>query len=215
MAQLRPGNLNRNVRSLGALMVLSIALGSATCGRAEAASLCVNHAVSGSCFSSIGPAVAAASANDTIQVADGIYKEDVIIDKSLTLMGAKQKKTIIDASRLSNGIYIDGIDNPGLSNVVVSNLQVEHANFEGILVANASSVSIKHCMILLNDRHQTTAPSCPGLPSFETGESFDCGEGLHLTGEDHSTVSNNSVEETTSVNLLTYDTGTNLHNNIT
>jgi parallel beta-helix repeat protein len=215
MTQLRPGKLNRNVQSLGALMVLSIALGSATCGRAEAATLCVNHAGSGSCFSSIGAAVAAASANDTIQVADGIYKEDVIIDKSLTLMGAKQKKTIIDASRLSNGIYIDGIDNPGLSNVVVSNLQVENANFEGILVANASSVSIKHCMILLNDRNQTTAPSCPGIPSFETGESFDCGEGLHLTGVDHSTVSNNTIEENTGGILLTDDTGTTHDNVIT
>ena len=101
MRQLRPGDLNRNVQSLGTLMVLSIALVSAMCGRAEAATLCVNHAGSGSCFSSIGAAVAAASANDTIQVADGTYKEDVIIDKSLTLMGTKQKKTIIDASPTS------------------------------------------------------------------------------------------------------------------
>ena len=199
----------------GALMVLSIALGSAMCGRAEAATLCVNHAGSGSCFSSIGAAVAAASPNDTIKVADGTYKEDVIIDKSLSLMGASQKRTIIDASRLSNGIYIDGIDNPGLSNVVVSNFKVENANFEGILVANASSVTIKNCMILLNDRNQTTAPSCPGIPSFETGESFDCGEGLHLTGVDHSTVSNNTVEENTGGILLTDDTGTTHDNVIT
>ena len=215
MRQFRPGDLIQSVQSLGALMVLSIALGGATCGRAEAATLCVNHAGSGSCFSSIGAAVAAASPNDTIRVADGIYKEDVIIDKSLTLMGTKQKRTIIDASRLSNGIYVDGIDNPGLSNVVVSNLEVENANFEGILVANASSVSIKHCFIVFNDRNQTTAPSCPGIPSFETGESFDCGEGLHLTGVDHSTVANNTVEENTGGILLSDDTGTTHDNMIT
>ena len=215
MRQLRPGNLNRNLQTLRALMVLSIALGSAMCGRAEAATLCVNHAGSGSCFSSIGAAVAAASANDTIKVADGTYKEDVIIDKSLSLIGTNQKRTIIDASRLSNGIYVDGIDNPGLSNVVVSNFKVENANFEGILVANASSVTIKNCMILLNDRNQTTAPSCPGIPSFETGESFDCGEGLHLTGVDHSTVSNNTVEENTGGILLTDDTGTTHDNMVT
>ena len=206
--------LNRNVQALGAMMVLSIALGSAMCGRAEAATLCVNHKGSGSCFSSIGAAVAAASANDTIKVAEGTYKEDVIIDKSLSLIGANQKRTIIDASRLSNGIYIDGIDNPGLSNVVVSNFKVENANFEGILVANASSVTIKNCMILLNDRNQTTAPSCPGIPSFETGESFDCGEGLHLTGVDHSTVANNTIEENTGGILLSDDTGTTHDNTI-
>jgi parallel beta-helix repeat protein len=206
--------LNRNVQSLGALVVLSIALGSAMCGRAEAATLCVNHSGSGGCLSSIGAAVAAASPNDTIQVADGTYKEDVIIDKSLTLMGTNQRHTIIDASRLANGIYIDGIDNPGLSNVVVSNFKVENANFEGILVANASTVSIKHCLILLNDRNQTTAPSCPGIPSFETGESFDCGEGLHLTGVDHSTVANNTVQENTGGILLSDDTGTTHDNTI-
>jgi parallel beta-helix repeat protein len=177
--------------------------------------LCVNHSGSGGCLSSIGAAVAAASPNDTIQVADGTYKEDVIIDKSLTLMGTNQRHTIIDASRLANGIYIDGIDNPGLSNVVVSNFKVENANFEGILVANASTVSIKHCLILLNDRNQTTAPSCPGIPSFETGESFDCGEGLHLTGVDHSTVANNTIEENTGGILLSDDTGTTHDNMIT
>jgi parallel beta-helix repeat protein len=206
--------LIKNVQALGAMMVLSIALGSAMCGRAEAATLCVNHKGSGSCFSSIGAAVAAASANDTIKVAEGTYKEDVIIDKSLSLIGANQKRTIIDASRLSNGIYIDGIDNPGLSNVVVSNFKVENANFEGILVANASSVTIKNCMILLNDRNQTTAPSCPGIPSFETGESFDCGEGLHLTGVDHSIVANNTIEENTGGILLSDDTGTTHDNTI-
>ena len=215
MKQLRPRDLIQSVQSFGALMVLSIALGGALCGRAEAATLCVNHGGSGSCFSSIGAAVAAASANDTIQVADGTYKEDVIIDKSLTLTGANHKRTIIDASRLSNGIFIDGIDNPGLSNVVVNNLKVENANFEGILVANASSVTIKNCMIMLNNKNQTTAPSCPGIPSFETGESFDCGEGLHLTGVDHSTVSNNTIEENTGGILLSDDTGTTHDNMIT
>ncbi|MGC2495971.1 right-handed parallel beta-helix repeat-containing protein [Candidatus Binatus sp.] len=213
MKQLRPRDLIQSVQSFGALMVLSIALGGALCGRAEAATLCVNHGGSGSCFSSIGAAVAAASSNDTIRVADGTYKEDVIIDKSLTLLGASQKHTIIDASRLSNGIYVDGIDNPGLSNVVVSNFKVENANFEGILVANASAVTIKNCMIMFNDRNQTTAPSCPGIPSFETGESFDCGEGLHLTGVDHSTVSNNTIEENTGGILLSDDTGTT-HDNM-
>ena len=195
-----------------ALVVFSIALGSAMCGRAEAATLCVRPGGASNCFGSIGDAVAAASPGDTIRVANGTYKEDVIVDKSLTLMG-HGKKTVIDASRLSNGIYIDGIDNPGLDDVVVSGFRVENANFEGILVANASSVSIEDNLIEANDRNQTAAPSCPGIPSFETGESFDCGEGLHLTGVDHSTVENNTVERNTGGILLTDDTGTT-HDNL-
>jgi hypothetical protein len=31
----------------------------------------------------------------------------------------------------------------------------------------------------------------PGQPSFETLESEDCGEGIHLMGVDHSTVAKN------------------------
>jgi len=185
------------------------------CRHAEAANLCVNRAGSSGCFSSIGAAVAAASANDTIRVANGTYREDVIIDKSLSLMGRSQKRTIIDATGFSNGIYIDGIDNPGLSTVVVSNFRVENANFEGILVANASSISIENSLIMSNDKNQTTAPSCPGIPSFETGESFDCGEGLHLTGVDHSTVANNTIEGNTGGILLSDDTGTTHDNMIT
>jgi len=215
MRQPRPGGLNPNVQLLGALIALSITLGNPMCRHAEAANLCVNRAGSSGCFSSIGAAVAAASANDTIRVANGTYREDVIIDKSLSLMGRSQKRTIIDATGFSNGIYIDGIDNPGLSTVVVSNFRVENANFEGILVANASSISIENSLIMSNDKNQTTAPSCPGIPSFETGESFDCGEGLHLTGVDHSTVANNTIEGNTGGILLSDDTGTTHDNMIT
>jgi nitrous oxidase accessory protein NosD len=197
-----------------ALVVLAIALGSAMCGHAEAQTLCVNRGGSSGCFTSIGDAVAAASAGDTIKVAAGTYREDVIVDKSVILKG-RGKSTIIDASRLSNGIYIDGIDNPGLSNVVVSGFRVRNANFEGILVANASSVSIENNLIETNDKSQTAAPSCPGIPSFETGESFDCGEGLHLTGVEGSIVVNNTVEGNTGGILLSDDTGATHDNLIT
>jgi hypothetical protein len=58
------------------------------------------------------------------------------------LVGANPKNTTIDAISLSNGNYIDGLSNPGLSNVVVTGFTVENANHEGILVANASGVTI-------------------------------------------------------------------------
>lgn len=195
-----------------ALVALAIALSSAMCGHAEAATLCVNRSGSSSCFTRIGDAVAAAAPGDTIRVAAGTYREDVIVDKSLTLMG-RGKNTTIDASRRSNGIYVDGIDNPGLSDVVVSGFRVENADFEGILVANASSVTIENNLVMTNDKNQTAAPSCPGIPSFETGESFDCGEGLHLTGVDNSTVADNTVERNTGGILLSDDTGAT-HDNL-
>ena len=51
-----------------------------------AATLCVNPAGKFGCKSSISVAVAAASPGDTIQVAQGTYKEQVVITKSLSLV---------------------------------------------------------------------------------------------------------------------------------
>jgi pectin methylesterase-like acyl-CoA thioesterase len=73
----------------------------------------------GGCYSTIGAAVSNAQPNDTIQAAHGTYKEEVLIGKPLSLMGQHAENTIIDATGRSDGIYIDGIDNAGLANVVV------------------------------------------------------------------------------------------------
>ncbi len=48
---------------------------------------------------------------------------------------------------------------------------------------------------------------CPGIPAFETLEGFDCGEGIHLTGVDHATVSTNVVVHNAGGILLSDDTG--------
>ncbi|HXS28936.1 MAG TPA: hypothetical protein VN730_14825, partial [Steroidobacteraceae bacterium] len=36
-------------------------------------------------------------------------------------------------------------------------------------------------------------PACPGIPAFETGEAFDCGEALHVMGVDHSVLARNAI----------------------
>src|ERR1700722_10868780 len=79
--------------------------------------LCVN-AGKASCFETIAEAVSSAAPGDTIEVAQGTYREDVIIGKSLSLVGKNSANTTIDATGKSNGIYIDGRDHSGLSNVV-------------------------------------------------------------------------------------------------
>ena len=150
---------------------------------AAAATLCVNPGKSG-CFSTITAAVAAASPGDTIQVAQGKYLEDVVIGKSLSLIGANSANTIINATGKGNGIYIDGLDHAGLSQVVVTGFTVQNANFEGILVTNASSVTISDNRVVSNNLALVVTPppaKCPGIPDFETTEDFDCGEGIHLS----------------------------------
>ncbi len=173
-----------------------------------AATLCVNPGGTNGCYASISAAVAAASAYDTIQVASGTYSEYVVIPKPLSIIGQDASNTIVDATALPNGFDVDGLDNPGLANVNITGLTVQNANFEGIVVTNSSTVRIWGNNILNNNKNlDPNTKTCPGLPMWETAEGFDCGEGIHLSGVDHSTVASNFVSQNAGGILLSDDTG--------
>jgi parallel beta-helix repeat protein len=177
---------------------------------------CVKPDGKAGCYATIAAAVAAASPGDEIRVEPGTYKEAVVIGKSLSLIGTNYRNTIIDATGLANGIYVDGLDNPGLRDVLVSGFTIENARYEGVLVTNASDVTIRNNHVLNNDTGlNIEGPSCPGQPPFETGEDFDCGEGIHLTGVAYSNVSGNIVEGNSGGILLADETGETHDNLIT
>jgi len=180
----------------------------------SAATWCVNPAGSGGCQKTIGAAVSASAAGDTVSVAAGTYPETVTISQPLILTGADAATTIIEAKGLATGIYVDGIDNKGLTGVFVSGFTVQNANFEGILVANASRVTISGNIVQGSNKSLNLAQStCPGIPAFETGEGFDCGEAIHLTGADHVTVAGNTVQNNAGGILISDDTGPS-HDNL-
>jgi nitrous oxidase accessory protein NosD len=178
---------------------------------ALAATLCVNPGGTGGCEATISAAVTAASTGDIIEVAPGTYAESVTIGKSIALVGTGgAEATIINAAGLGNGIYIDGIDTPHLAGVSVNGFTVENANFEGILVTNASNVAVIENNVIQNDLALVVTNgngSCAGLPAFETLESDDCGEGIHLSGTDHAVVSGNFVNGNAGGILTSDDTG--------
>jgi parallel beta-helix repeat protein len=197
---------SRSYRGTG-LIALGAALAFGMCHSVVAATLCVNPGGSSGCYSTIGAAVAAASMHDHIKVAPGTYNEDVIIGKALSLIGMNPSNTIIDAAGKSNGVYIDGFDNPGLKNVLVTGFTIENANFEGILLTNTSSSLVYGNRVINNDKSLIIASdTCPGQPSFETSEGDDCGEGIHLIGVDHSTIANNLSQGNSGGILLTDET---------
>ena len=162
-----------------------------------AATLCVNPAGSHGCYSTIATAVAHASAWDVINVGPGAYKEDVVIGKPLSLIGAGAGVSIIDATGVANGIFVDGFDNAGLAHVNIAGFTVKNANWEGVLVVSASDVVIRDSKIANNTKATaqfTGNPgACPGQPAFETDETGDCGGGLHLIGVWDSTISGNTI----------------------
>ncbi len=202
----------RKLRSAAILVLL--ASGGALAARA--ATLCVNPRGTSGCKSTITEAVNAASPGDTIVIAPGTYKEDVVITQSVSLIGSSQA-TIIDASGLSNGIFINGMSaapGVGVSNIVISGITVRNANFEGILVANASDVSLTGNLVRDNDKAlDVSAGACNGIDtSFETNEQDDCGEGIHLMGVNHSILVRNEVTHNSGGILISDETGPNDHN---
>jgi len=191
----------------------------AACQPVLAATLCVNPTGASGCQATIGAAVSAAASGDTIQVAAGTYKEDVTISQTLALVGAGSASTIIDATGLANGININGsvaAPKSGVSGVVVTGFTVENANFQGILVQNASFVTVSNNQVLDNNKSlvpSASGSSCPGLPAaLAAGEAFDCGEGINLTGVDHSVIANNVVQHNSGGILISDDTGATYEN---
>jgi parallel beta-helix repeat protein len=207
--------VGRHLLRPSATLALLVLCGLST---ATADTLCVNAAPRSGCFATIQAAVNGASANDTIRVVPGTYKEDVIIGKPLSIVGVNNQTTIVDATGLSNGFNVDGIDNPGLAAVSISGFTVQNANAQGIVVTNATDVTISNNIVQNNDRNlqlnPNGPPSCPGLPPyFQAGESFDCGEGIHLSGADHSIVTGNVVQNNSGGILISDDTAPN-HDNV-
>jgi hypothetical protein len=205
---------NRTRLLLAGVTVLSIA--GLACS-ASASTLCVNTGGTGGCSASISAAVAAAAPGDVIQVWPGVYREDVVINKSLSLISVSPLDAIIDANGLANGIWVNGMSaapKPGVANVVISGFMVRNAKYEGILLTNATNVTLVGNEVTLNDAALSNE-TCPGIPAFETNEAADCGEGIHLMAVDHSTILRNEVSHNGGGILITDETGPNDHNLIT
>jgi len=171
-------------------------------------------------FGTIGAAVTAAAAGDTVVVCAGTYKETVAVAKTLTLSG---QGATIDATGLDNGVKITA------SNVTVSGFTIENATGEGILAQQPNPVKgplvggtqlytgvpISHVTITRNtikDNDQgglpanvatTTYPECQASGNVPG----DCGEGIHLWSVANSSVTFNTVTDNVGGILLTDEFG--------
>jgi parallel beta-helix repeat protein len=184
-------------------------------GASRAATVCVNPKNS-SCAATIGLGVFQAVAGDTVQVAPGTYKEEVVISKAITLTGSgtNGKAVTIDATGLAHAIYITGVTGP----MVVQQITAANAMREGVLIENSSNITLKNSTVMNNDKALAfapptcspgTIPCCPGAFPFEQE---DCGEGVHLLGTSYSLVLGNIVKNNQGGILLTDETGPTSNN---
>ena len=161
-------------------------------------------------------AVSVASPGDTIKVAPGTYKEEVTINKRLTILGSNtldarhgepaSQRRILDATGLDNGFVITGTTAAGTE---VRGFTVENAGREGIFATQTSNLKFVGNVLKFNDAYGPNSDKCP------PNEPDDCGEALHLNSVTYSIASGNVVENNVGGILLTDEEGPNHGNLIT
>jgi parallel beta-helix repeat protein len=178
---------------------------------AAAATLCVAPGGAGGCQSSIQAAVTAAAAGDTIKVAAGTYKENITINKAVSVIGAGAGQSIIsaDPTVAKEGVTIDGVTSGAAT---FSGFTVTNSALSGILVQNSSGVTVSNNTVIHNDLNlNLDTHTCPGAFPFDQD---DCGEGLHLRGVSNSQILNNLVTDDAGGILLTDETAATTGNTI-
>ena len=131
--------------------------------------------------------------------------------------------SVIDATGLPHGIFVDGFDHPGLNNVTIAGIKIENALFEGLLVVSARDVTIRGNEVVDNDRSggleftgvTTGCPDQPGNGVYENDETGDCGGAIHLIGTVDSILANNYISGNADGLLISDETGESYNNLVT
>jgi len=108
-------------------------------------------------FKTIQKAIDCASPMDEIWVKAGTYYENIVINKSLTLIGENPETTIIDGGQNgsvvdASGVYLNPLTNFGLEGFTITNGEkIDDVNGGGGIKSEyASSALIKNCRIVNN-----------------------------------------------------------------
>jgi Protein of unknown function (DUF1565) len=176
-------------------------------------------------FKTIQSAVNAASPGGTVVVCPGIYHEQVVINKPLSLAG---KHATIDETGVIPTFQVTLPPPTGTqtiwagvvmvsSGIRFSGFTVTHAQGEGILAAGLGTVlygiSITNSAVVHNDlgfgNPKTTYFQCEAQGAVPG----DCGEGVHFTAVAYSTIKGNFIAYNSGGVLLSDDTGPT-HNNL-
>ena len=146
-------------------------------------------------YPTIQAAIDAALNGTTILVNDGVYHENLHINKTLSLLGADRENTTIDGSNFDNTIIVSA------NGVLISGFTVRNSTdlSSGILLENSNRSTIIDNIITLNPREGLTLSnsnnntiedniiSNTGLPGGYYGT------GIDLTLSNNSTISNNLI----------------------
>lgn len=97
-------------------------------------------------YATIQEAIDAANPGDTIQVWNGVYVENIIVNKTVSLIGNSSATTIIDGNQAGNTVYI----NSDLVNI--TGFSIRNASWNGIQADQSSHIKIDACNISSNNQ---------------------------------------------------------------
>ena len=100
-------------------------------------------------YSSIQNAIDDATTNDIVFVFSGIYQENVIVSKSISLIGENEQTTIIDADNLGSSLKISS-NGVNVKNFTLINGIDTRA---GLRILNANNILIEHVICHSNNNH--------------------------------------------------------------
>jgi parallel beta-helix repeat protein len=126
---------------------------------------CVHNLNTGSSFPTIQEAIDAANAGDTILADSGTYYENVVVNKSLSLIGENEYTTIIDGNQTGNVV------------VVTANA----VNITGFTIRNSSGATDTACVALGN---------CTNILVEDISAIGNNGVGIGLWATSNSTIRN-------------------------
>ncbi len=114
------------VQFLSAMLLVTILFGSlGGFGEGVPQRATIEVCSSGCRFSKIQDAIATAKAGDVIQIAAGVYKENIVISKDLTLRGPNSEGAVISAEDANQpAVLIKGAHSVALSHLAISGAKV-------------------------------------------------------------------------------------------
>ncbi len=126
-------------------------------------------------YPTINAAVGNASQGDTILVKNGVYRENVVINKPLSLMGEDKASTIIDCGEAGTAVWINA-DGASLTGFTVRNSGDKFTD-SGIFVNSSKGVNLAGNLVTGNNIgiYLSESAQCTLKDNTLTGNSFNFG----------------------------------------
>jgi hypothetical protein len=160
--RVRTPNVRRSSSLLHLVLALGLALPVAVVAAvvdpspATVAAADISVCPSGCAHDSIGGAIEAAAAGDTILVADATYEERVTIDKDLTIDDASRAGTIVDGGALGTVVTIAAGTDVVIRDLTIRNGRLAAGDGAGINVA-AAALDLDNVTLTGNDASNDVA----------------------------------------------------------